>query len=709
MIKIPEGFIDRAQQREKQHYNDPIFSREAILDLFRLHGKKARLDDFAEIYEADDRQKALEYRLKAMVRDGQLIDYDGFLTTVDYWPLFKGSVVLHDRQVCAVLDDREGSYTILKAAPGVLFSGDYAVFALIEPLGSVAFFQMIEPSTVYLHGQIENSREYDLPYGYSLAVRVLDGIFCDQVISVKPLPKKTYPIGLRVCIRLDRQAQSEYILGDLVDFQETPKGILNVIMELNLPWIWSQAVMKEAQLLSKTEIVLTADRTDLTMLPFVTIDGVSSKDFDDAVYVQPGAEPGSWQLFVAIADVSHYVRPGTAIDHEAIARGVSVYFPRYVIPMLPEVLSNELCSLKPEELRYALTCRIDLDAQGRKQGFEFLGSVIRSHARLTYDQVQRRDVPITLKKTVADLWTVYDLLKQDRQRRGYISFSQQSIHFDLLDNEHVLGMTREVGMESHHLIEEMMLAANECAAAFLKENAAFGVYRVHGEPLETKVQLFNMLLKHIDKKIEPPYTLSKIADLSEYLKEHHPRLAPMVSRIMQRAGYQIEPDRHFGLNFDLYTHFTSPIRRYPDLLVHRLIYAVLQNKREKSTANEGVQKIPSILSRVNYLERRAEEAERAYQQYLKVQFAQGLQGKVFTAFITGLSEFGVFVELDQYPLDGMVHFSQLGEGFWVYHPAEGYVSNGAKMLRVGTVLNVQLTDTDTSNQRINFSYVSDRA
>ncbi len=701
MIIIPHNFIDRAASREKQQYRDPVFSREALIDLISLNGKKVLIEDFFDLYPEDlEKQKAMEYRLRAMVRDGQIISWNQSYTTLDYWPLVEGSIVVHDKEVVAILSDPEGFFPIAKLVPGLVFPGDYARFAYIEPLKQVALYSIIEASQVYLHGIVEDPKEYDLPSGYPIIMRVVSGVYDEQVVSVRNPFKKEISIGSKIYARMDRSVESDYILAEVVDFIGAPKGIHDIIAQYNLPWIWPFDVEKEARTLNESDISFTENRMDLTECPFVTIDGITAKDFDDAVYVEHH-ENGGFDLYVAIADVSHYVRPGTSIDREAAVRGVSVYFPRYVIPMLPEILSNELCSLKPDVLRYALVCQIAYNKEGHRSAYKFYGALIRSHARLTYDQVQRRDVPIAFKKNISELWDAYDLLKKARREKGYISFSQQAVHFDIADNEKVLGLSRVPPLESHHLIEEMMLAANECAALYIQENAPVGVYRVHDAPVETKVQMLNITLKAIGRELDPPYTLEKISELSVYLQQHYPKLATMISRIMQRAGYQILPDRHFGLNFDLYTHFTSPIRRYPDLIVHRLIYAILSTK--KTVEFKGG--VKSALDRVNYLERRAEEAERSYQQMLKVRFAQSLEGKEFLACVTGLSEFGVFIELDDYPIEGMVHFSQLGEGFWTYKLTEGSVSCPSRSLRVGDSMRVKLTQIDVPLQRINFCAV----
>jgi ribonuclease R len=285
-----------------------------------------------------------------------------------------------------------------------------------------------------------------------------------------------------------------------------------------------------------------------------------------------------------------------------------------------------------------------------------------------------------------------------------MNFSLQATHFDIIDSEKVVGIARYEGMESYKLIEEMMLAANQCAARLIKESCEYGVYRVHPDPSEQKVQLLNASLKPLDLALTPPYTLPKIQQLSEKLQQQYPRLAPCIARIMQRASYQVHPEPHFGLNFDLYTHFTSPIRRYPDLLVHRLIYAIIEKKNLKPLYKN----LKMALDRVNYLERRAEEADRQYQTYLKARFAEELEGQIFQAIVTGFTEHGLFVELDDYPLEGMVHFSQIDGSFWQYLPDQGKIvsSNNAQFV-LGDTLTVQLVEVDLAQSRLNFSVVRD--
>ncbi len=708
MIQIPSNFIDPFLDRERGHYDDPVYSREAIVLLIEHNKGLVPRDAFSNFYsESAKKQQAFDYRIKAMIRDAQLIEHDDQLSVLSYWPCLEGTVVEKENDLYLVVDGQDNvqpvEYLLSAVQPEALFSGDCGIFSLITHLQTVVLKELKEPITVYAIGYIKNAKDYLLPAGYAFAVEVCEGVYKGEILSAKSLQKKEYNTGMKVYVRIDRQATGPYILSEIMDFQSVPKGIHEVITKYNLAWTWPQSVDKETRDLEAAIISITSDRVDLTELPFVTIDGITAKDFDDAVYVQ-FHEDRSFDLYVAIADVAHYVQPGSAIDKEAAVRGVSVYFPRYVIPMLPEVLSNDLCSLKPDVLRYALVCQMHFSSNAERLSYKFYPGIICSQARLTYDQVQRRDIPMSLKRNIADLWDAYAILKESRQKRGSIAFSQQALHFDLGENERVLGISKVENLESHHLIEEMMLAANESAALFIKEHSSIGVYRIHDSPAENKVQLLNMTLKGLGHEITAPYTLEKISEASLFLQNNHPRLAGLMTRIMQRAGYHIQPDRHFGLNFDLYTHFTSPIRRYPDLVVHRLIYTILGKKKGQMSE----QAVKKALDRVNYLERRAEESERYYQQILKARYALTLDSAPLDAFVSGLSSFGVFVEVEDYAIDGLIHVSLLGPGYWTYDAQRSVVisdQSGTKEWRIGDSLKVRVKTVDLETYRVHFEPV----
>ncbi len=702
-MRIPKNFIDPQAEREKLNYADPILSREGLILLVQQHDHKVKHKDLLSLYgDNDDKNKTLEYRLKAMFRDGQLVEIDGNVYTLDYWSLEKGLVVKSDTGDYAVyLVDRKKEYPLHRSKPDEIFEGDYGFFSFIEPLNRAAFVKLIEPAIVYLEGVVVDSNEYDLPEGYNYAIKVFKGPYKKDVISARSLSDEELSIKDKVYCRLDRSTDSEYILAEIIP-NPYPKGLTSIIKQYGLPWYWPKEVLAEAKELQTRSIRKTKERIDLRDIPLVTIDGSTAKDFDDAVAAMP-LDNNQWKLYVAIADVSHYVQEDAALDREASSRGVSVYFPLNVIPMLPEVLSNDLCSLKPHVDRYCLTCEMTIAADGKITEYDFYPAIMNSKARLTYEQVQEGLVPAELTTSISHLWEVYRALNAQRKREGYIHFAQQASVFDLDQKEKVKDISRYELHESNHLIEEMMLAANKCAARFIYKNSEIGVYRTHDEPAEQKVILLNAALKPLGLQLDMPYTLEKIADLSNKLKRLHPRLTVLISRIMQRATYETAPSMHFGLNFDLYSHFTSPIRRYPDLLVHRLIYWILDKKRHPKPTEQSIQ---LGLQRVNYLERRAEEAERSYHTYLKTEFASRLSGKNLTAMITGLTDFGVFVELDDFPIDGLVHVSQIDSSYWNYEQENGILTNGINTLKIGDKLIVKLLTIDSHQNRINFKIVN---
>jgi ribonuclease R len=410
-------------------------------------------------------------------------------------------------------------------------------------------------------------------------------------------------------------------------------------------------------------------RRDLRDLPFVTIDGETAKDFDDAVYAKP--EGRGWRLWVAIADVSHYVRHGDAIDTAARERGTSVYFPRRVIPMLPEKLSNGLCSLNPEVDRLAMVCEMAIGPQGNVARYEFYAAAIRSQARLTYTEVWamlQKGAPARGRESIfAHLQNLYALFKalfQERERRGAIDFDtvETRMLFDARGRIERIEATER--NDAHRLIEECMLAANVCAGRFLSERVHPVLYRVHEVPAEEKVAALREFLAELGLQL-PGGKVPRPGDYAKLSAQIRPRpdhalLQTVMLRSMKQAVYSPANAGHFGLAFEAYVHFTSPIRRYPDLLVHRAIRAALASKRY-----EGID-WDEMGVHCSETERRADDASRDVENWLKCDYMREHVGEVFSGRITGVAPFGVFVTLDDYFVDGLVHISELGRDYFRY-------------------------------------------
>jgi ribonuclease R len=443
-------------------------------------------------------------------------------------------------------------------------------------------------------------------------------------------------------------------------------------------------------------------RKDLRHLPFVTIDGETAKDFDDAVYAErePGGKNAGFRLKVAIADVSHYVRPGDALDEDALERGTSVYFPRRVIPMLPEKLSNGLCSLNPNVDRLAMVCDMAIGPNGKVAHYEFYAAVFRSKARLTYTGVWDMISKGKANNDLKTLYEVYKLLAEERSRRGAIDFESVETKMEFDANGKIVRIVPEPRNEAHRLIEECMLAANVCAGNFLAERGHPVLYRVHDVPAPEKVSALRDFLAELGLTL-PGGEKPTPKDYAQLLQKIRPRpdfslLQTILLRSLKQAVYTPENLGHFGLAFEAYAHFTSPIRRYPDLLVHRAIKAVLANRKY-----EGVD-WAELGRHCSETERRADDASRDVENWLKCFYMQDQVGGVFEGSVTGVTAFGLFVMLDQYYVDGLVHISELGRDYYRYE-ANRHMLLGertGKRYRLADRIKVKLVRVDLETRKI---------
>ncbi|HZE60344.1 MAG TPA: ribonuclease R, partial [Burkholderiales bacterium] len=406
-------------------------------------------------------------------------------------------------------------------------------------------------------------------------------------------------------------------------------------------------------------------RKDLRELHFVTIDGETARDFDDAVLCR--REGKGFRLWVAIADVSHYVRHGDALDLEARERGTSVYFPRRVIPMLPEKLSNGLCSLNAQADRLAMACEMEITAGGEVASYKFYPAVIRSHARLTYTEVWEKLSSKTAQEHLVVLYDVFKVLLEQRERRGAIDFETVETRMLFDARGKIERIVPEPRNDAHRLIEECMLAANVCAGNFVAGHAHPVLYRVHDVPSAEKVSALRAFLAELGLQL-PGGEIPRPADYAQLLQRIRKRpdfalLQTILLRSLKQAVYSPNNAGHFGLAFDAYVHFTSPIRRYPDLLVHRAIKAILARKRYEGLDWEGLGR------HCSETERRADDASRDVENWLKCYYMRDHVGGTFSGTITGVVPFGLFVTLDDYFVDGLVHISELGRDYFQYDDA----------------------------------------
>ncbi|MCW3475703.1 ribonuclease R [Limobrevibacterium gyesilva] len=493
-----------------------------------------------------------------------------------------------------------------------------------------------------------------------------DGAEAGEIVLAAPLPSTGY--GLK-------QARIVERLGNMGDARSVS---LVVIHTHDIPTVFTDAALQEAQ---RARGVAVQGRTDLRQLPLVTIDGEDARDFDDAVYAEPdasGTNPGGFRLYVAIADVSHYVRPGSALDRASWTRGNSCYFPDRVVPMLPEALSNGWCSLRPDEDRGCLFVEMTIGADGRKLAHRFGRGLMRSAARLTYEQVQAaEDRGDGLDLPLPALYAAFRALLAARNARGTLDLDLPERKVVLDDEGRVAAVAPRPRLDSHRLIEEFMVLANVCAAEELERLRQPCVYRVHAPPSEEKLENLRMFLRGFDISL-PPGNQIHPRDLDRVLKqvagtEEAILVNEVVLRSQMQAAYDIENIGHFGLALSRYAHFTSPIRRYADLLVHRALIAGLR-LGAGALAEEEVSRLPDTCEHITATERRAALAERdAIDRYLAVFMADKV-GSSFAARISGVTRFGLFVTVAGSGASGLVPVSTLPDDFWMHDEASQTLS-----------------------------------
>ena len=493
-----------------------------------------------------------------------------------------------------------------------------------------------------------------------------------------------------------------------------------------LPFAWPEAARGEARRLGgKVKPAEVAQRRDLRELPFVTIDGEDAKDFDDAVFARR-EDSGDWTLFVAIADVSHYVAAGGALDMEARERGTSAYFPDFVVPMLPEELSNELCSLKPRVDRLALACEIHIASDGEMLDYSFHEAVIHSRARLTYNQVAAMALPAgaaggqvkrqvkqkTLKRYEAlrgHLDDLHELFKALRKHRG----DSGSIEFETVEMRIVLdsdGAVRDIvpvqRNDAHRLIEECMLCANVAAARLLQESGLPALYRVHQGPDEEKLADLREYLRGLGLTLKGGGK-PRPADYQRLLGQLTGRpdrelLQTLLIRSLSQAVYQPENIGHFGLNFPRYAHFTSPIRRYPDLLVHRAIRFLIRNRARRKIYPYNSFAMEELGEICSAAERRADAAGYQSVNWLKCEYMRDHVGDEFEGIVSAVTGFGLFVQLKDFHIDGLVHISALGDDYYHHDPVQHLLEGERKRViyRLGDLVTVQVISVIPEEQKI---------
>jgi len=752
-----KNVVDPHADRESAKYENPVPSREYILQL--LEKNTGPIDEAALAglltLVSEEQHEGLRRRLIAMRRDGQLIENRrGALLPTSKADLIKGRVIghpdgfgfvspavggddlyLHNKQMRLVFHGDE----VLVRQKGLDFRG--------RPEASIV--EVLKRNTTEVVGSFfeESGAAFVRPDNKRITQDIL--------IVANPDGKTLYPtrdqmVVARIVTQPDAKQMATGVVTEILGDEHDPGLEIDIaVRNYGIPFRWPAEVLREADALP--EQVNDSDlqgRVDLRHLPFVTIDGEDARDFDDAVYCEPASshssqkeKTGDWILYVAIADVSHYVRVGSALDEEAHNRGTSVYFPGSVVPMLPEKISNGLCSLNPHVDRLSLVCKMTISKIGVLQEYQFMEAVFHSQARLTYTQVGKmideraqtdsaiRQQYAPLIKHIDHLYALYNVLLGKRKHRGAIEFETQETRILFDANKKIEKIIPVVRNDAHKLIEECMLAANTCAGLLLQEHLVEKeklsvLFRVHKGPTLKKLESLHAYLGELGlslrggEKPRPEDYQALLKQLADRPDAHV--LQIMLLRSMSQAVYQPENIGHFGLNYPVYTHFTSPIRRYPDLLVHRAIRYLIRNTKIKTQAlhresNAAVLKKQEIYpydtaamlalgEHCSLTERRADEASRDVQSWLKCEYLQDHVGASYQGVISSVVSFGLFVELSDLYVEGLVHVSSLQNDYY-HFDAGGFRLIGERSgqsYKLGDQVLVKVVRVDLDDRKIDF-------
>ncbi|MCR8713704.1 ribonuclease R [Stenotrophomonas indicatrix] len=721
----PAGKVidDPYASREAEKYEQPIASREAILALLeRCEGPQTAEELGARLgLTAPDRAEALSRRLGAMVRDGQLVqNRRGGFAPIQTLNLVTG-VVIANPEGFGFLRPVEGGDDLFLPPYEMrkVMHGD-KVLARVTGIdhrgrreGSIA--RVLERGMTRLIGRfsVEMGINYVVP----------DDKRIQRNVQVPPDQTGGANDGQLVVCELTQAPDSRRppigrIIAVLGDKLTASLVVETAIHGHELPFEFPQEVLDEAASVPLVvEPAMIGGRVDLRSTPLVTIDGEDAKDFDDAVYCEPNAD--GFRLVVAIADVSNYVRPGTPLDDEAQKRATSVYFPGFVVPMLPETLSNGICSLMPKVDRMCFVCDMQIDREGQVTGSRFYEAVMNSHARLTYTQVWQAvgEDDAGAKAFIGDLLPqvqrlhqLYKVLSKARSKRGAIEFESSEVRF-VLDNR---GEVTQAGMlvrnDAHKLIEECMIAANVEAAKYLLSRHVPAPYRVHEKPPETKYADLLEFLKEFKLSL-PPWSKVRPGDYTKLLKKIRDRpdatlLESVLLRSQSLAVYSPDNNGHFGLALEAYAHFTSPIRRYPDLLVHRAIKHALSGKpldKFTYTARE----MAALALQCSERERRADEAEREVDERYRAAWMEKHVGGQFDGVISGVTSFGLFVELADSKVQGLVHVTQLPQDYYKFDATRKTLTGERRgsSYRLGDQVRILVLKASMEERKIDFRLV----
>ncbi len=708
-IRNSDPFLNR----EKENYQNPIPSRELILEVMNDHGVPIPKKELIKKLEiTKDEYPFFEKRIGAMARQGQiLINRKDILCISKKLNLIPGKIMGHPDGFGFLIPEDSSLQDVFISPKEMskVFHNDEVMVqvtgldkkgrqegVIVEVLSRGN--SMIVGRVIQNHGvtivRAEDKRiSQDILVPYHQDMNAQPGQVVEVEMTTQP-DFRTKPMG-----------QITKIIGN---YSDSGIEIEIALRKHHLPYEFSKDAIKESESF-KDEILVSEhkDHVDLTKLNFVTIDGETAKDFDDAVFAQKAES--NMRLFVAIADVSSYVSINSQLDKEALSRGNSVYFPRRVIPMLPEKLSNGLCSLNPQVNRLTMVCEMVIDNEGLVSEFKFYPAIIFSKARLTYTiahKILYENDDNLIKKhshvltNLKSLKKVYDLLSKQREKRSAIEFDSVETAINFNEDGKIDSIQPIHRNEAHKIIEECMLAANVSAAKFLLKENSPAIYRNHESPKEEKLELLKNYIAEFGLKLGGGQKPSA-KDYSALLQSIRSRpesqmLQTMILRSMQQAVYETKNKGHFGLAYDTYTHFTSPIRRYPDLIVHRAI-------KEKLKRNElRVKDLDGIAKQCSTTERRADEASRDVEDWLKCYFMKDRLGDVFSGTISSVTGFGVFVSLDEIYIEGLIHVTDLGNDYYVFNKSKHALigERSGKSFGMGDRVKIKVAKIDMELSRI---------
>lgn len=716
--------------REAEKYVKPVPSREFILAHLKARNAPASLNELCTELNLSDEDdiEAIRRRLKAMLRDGQLDQ----LAKRRYWlmgrrTLVTGTVSIDKKNMLWVTpDDRSSRISLPYFTDTKVMQGNKVIVSVpdiadpTEPREG-RLVEVLHQPDVVITGRyvIDGDVNYVVPFSKEF---VNDIIIPPQ----KDLNAKNDQIVVVEIVALNSSRANPIgqIIEILGDERNKNVEIESALRKHSLPYEWPRELLDSiADLQETVPTKAFKDRVDLRELPLVTIDGEDARDFDDAVYCEPTSS-GGWKLYVAIADVSYYVKPKSPLDKEGLNRGNSVYFPTRVIPMLPEVLSNGLCSLKPNEDRLCMVCEMNISKAGKLTRYQFYEGVMRSHARLTYNKVAKildgddmlRAQYAALVPDLENLHQLYNILRNERTKRGAIDFETVETSIQFGKNGRITSIDPIQRNVAHKIIEECMLCANVATAKFLAKHKIPGLYRNHEGPPEEKLADLRIFLQEIGLSLgigkkQKPVPLDYGTLLGAIKDRPDARMIQTVLlRSLSQAVYAPDNLGHFGLAYDAYTHFTSPIRRYPDLIVHRQIKTVLSNKWDASDEKKSAKmqkELEDVAHHCSVTERRADDATRDVIMSLKCQYIKQHVGSVFDGIISGVTRFGLFVELVDYYVDGLVHIASIDQDYYIYdqihHKLTG--ERSGVVYSLGMPVKVQVAKVNTDELKIDFTLV----